>query len=75
MFPPKLTVQQYQPANTNNTNQGGGGMIPIPEKWFVYDWYTTLKNTVISNICLANRIWRSNRYIQYIAHNIEYRGP
>ena len=33
---PTNKYQQYQPR--------GGGMIPIPEKWLVYDWYTTLEN-------------------------------
>jgi hypothetical protein len=36
------------------------------------------KTSVISNICLGNRIWRSHRYIRYctvcIARNIEYRS-
>ena len=31
---PTNKYQRYQPR--------GGGMIPIPEKWLVYDWYTTL---------------------------------
>jgi hypothetical protein len=28
---PTNKYQRYQPR--------GGGMIPIPEKWLVYDWY------------------------------------
>ena len=31
---PTNKYQRYQPR--------GGGMIPIPEKWLVYDWYATL---------------------------------
>jgi hypothetical protein len=36
---PTNKYQRYQPR--------GGGMIPIPEKWLVYDWYTTLWVTYI----------------------------
>ena len=32
---PTNKYQKYQP-------RGGGGMIPIPEKWLVHDWYATL---------------------------------
>jgi hypothetical protein len=42
---PTNKYQRYQPR--------GGGMIPIPEKWLVYDWYTTLIIFLSESISLS----------------------